>query len=473
MIRFLFACVVIVLSWTGALAQAPKPIRLLLSPAEPPTPALRYQLLPDARLAVTGDAAAYYRQVIELLPRKPLAQEGALLSEWSDEPLSQFPTEEVQKALASYDEVFALLDKGARCDHCEWGVRERLRRDGIGAVLPELQPMRSCAGLLAVRARLELALGRPDRAINSLRNGFALARHVGECETLIHFLVGVAISAMMEKQLDTLISRPNAPNLYFALTDLPVPLISMRRGLEGERLGIHGTFPCLRDVAMNPDAGPLSEKDLTECVQIVNNLSKENEVLPGYLGRVFLVWKIRTKHEIAKRTLIEAGRARDKVEAMPHIQVAMLHALLEYDAALDNLIVGQDRPYSEAAERLRTVNRRYLQERWRNPTASAIPLAPLLLPAVERVTAARMRTDRKIALLRTVEAIRFYAAKHNGQLPPTLRAIKEVPIPLDPATGQEFDYHVEGVVARVHAPVPKNEAPNVGNSVVYVFKMRK
>ena len=42
---------------TSAKADGPPPIKLTLSPAKLPTPALRYQLLPDARTTNSGDAA--------------------------------------------------------------------------------------------------------------------------------------------------------------------------------------------------------------------------------------------------------------------------------------------------------------------------------------------------------------------------------------------------------------------------------
>src|SRR5207302_11156737 len=141
------------------------------------------------------------------------------------------------------------------------------------------------------------------------------------------------------------------------------------------------------------------------------------------------------KHEIAKQALIDAGRPRDKVEAMPHLQVAMLHALLEYDAALDNLIVWDKQPYWERSDPNTGVNKRYLQDRWKDYHTAAIPLAPLLIPAVKKVTLARVRLERRTALLRTIEAIRCYAATHDGKLPPNLAAIKEVAVPIDPFTG--------------------------------------
>jgi hypothetical protein len=46
----------------------------------------------------------------------------------------------------------------------------------------------------------------------------------------------------------------------------------------------------------------------------------------------------------------------------------------------------------------------------------------------------------------------MYAASHEGKLPPALDDIKQVPVPLNPATGKEFLYHLEGVKAILELP---------------------
>src|SRR5277367_2813470 len=113
MLRHRLVCVVIVAAFvSSASAQEPKPIRLWLTPAKPPTPALRYQLLPDARLTTSGDAASFYRQALALAEKKGL---GAAVQEFNDFPtlpLNEIPKEELQKRLAQYADIYELLDKG-------------------------------------------------------------------------------------------------------------------------------------------------------------------------------------------------------------------------------------------------------------------------------------------------------------------------------------------------------------------------
>ena len=53
---------------------------------------------------------------------------------------------------------------------------------------------------------------------------------------------------------------------------------------------------------------------------------------------------------------------------------------------------------------------------------------------------------RQINLLRTVEALRMYAAEH-GRWPEKLEDIKAVPVPNDPFTEKPFEYAVKDGVA--------------------------
>ena len=64
----------------------------------------------------------------------------------------------------------------------------------------------------------------------------------------------------------------------------------------------------------------------------------------------------------------------------------------------------------------------------------------------------RLRADRQVAALRVIEAIRLYAAAHDGRLPESLDQITEVPVPDDPATGEPFIYRAADSAAILHGP---------------------
>jgi hypothetical protein len=455
--------------------EGPKPVHVALRPAAAPSPALRYRLLPDLREQKPADAAAGpYKRAVALLQKLGGNVGGEQLDQWQETPLGELPRDEIRRTLAEYREALGLVEQGARCERCDWGVAERLRQKGIGALLPELQPMREAARLLAVRARLEMAEGRLDDAARTLQTGFAVARQVGEEPTLINALVGVAVATVMARQVDQFVQCERAPNLYWALTDLPRPFIDLRVPLQGERLGIYGTFPGLADAAGDLNAGPLSPRQVQECVKMLFGVLEEQDT-PA--KRVALAMLIRAKHETAKRALVARGRPRALVEKMPHVQVALLHALGEHERLLDEAVKWQGFPYWEAQPGLARARRQLAEAKTRAvlPTGDApvLPLAPLLVPATEKVFAARTRLDRKVAALRCVEAVRLYAAGHGGQLPPTLRAIREVPVPVDPATGKGFEYRAAGGRATLSGPPPAGQKPDQSNSLSYELALTR
>src|SRR5262249_6778260 len=105
------------------------------------------------------------------------------------------------------------IDLAARREYCDWQLTERVKKEGIGLLLPDVQSFRQFAVFIAYRARLQIAAGQYDQAIYTLRTGMAMGRHVAEAPTFINALVGMAISRIMLKQLEDLIQAPNSPNL--------------------------------------------------------------------------------------------------------------------------------------------------------------------------------------------------------------------------------------------------------------------
>jgi hypothetical protein len=493
--RYLCCVVLTGLCVSSLSAQGPQPIRLLLSPAKPPTPALRYQLLPDARITISGDAAPFYRKALELAVKKqPYSRaQYQLFDQWYGMPLNKLPIADMRNALAEYDDLFAVLDEAARHEHCDWHWLDKVREQQVEDVHRELLMTREMVWLLGLRIRLEMAAGQFDQALVLLRNGLTLARHVGESDTLTGYLVGAAIAPMLEGNLDQFIGQPGSPNLYYALMDLPVPLISMRKALKAEHVAIYyKVFGPGADALLNRDGGNLTAQQLETAAKAVHDKLSDNRadqliqllrrtkkaslfdlvrpVQPplAYLDLVHVTQAIQDKHPLAKQALIGAGWPRDRIEAMSPLQVAVLHALLEYDAAVDDLIIWQHLPFWELNERLDGFKKQHHDDRWNDLNAPALPL--LGTAGFKRFAWAGARLNRWVALQRTIEAIRFYAATHENRLPPSLAAVKEVPIPLDPVTGKSFTYQLDGDIATLRAAPPPDE-PYYG--FTYQLRIRK
>jgi hypothetical protein len=106
------------------------------------------------------------------------------------------------------------------------------------------------------------------------------------------------------------------------------------------------------------------------------------------------------------------------------------------------------------------------------PPARERALFDGLLPALEKVRRAQGRLEQRIALLRHVEALRLYAAAHDGKWPGKLSDVA-VPLPVDPFTGKPFLYTVEGAVAHLRGSPPPAEKKNPGFNIHYEVAIQK
>ncbi|HUT46021.1 MAG TPA: hypothetical protein VMX36_07025 [Sedimentisphaerales bacterium] len=73
----------------------------------------------------------------------------------------------------------------------------------------------------------------------------------------------------------------------------------------------------------------------------------------------------------------------------------------------------------------------------------------------EKVHLQMNRLDRYVAALQCIEAIRLYAAVHDGKFPKKLSDVKLVPVPDDPVTHKAFVYTWTGTKAVLEMPALK------------------
>ncbi|HUY31990.1 MAG TPA: hypothetical protein VMV69_04355 [Pirellulales bacterium] len=96
---------------------------------------------------------------------------------------------------------------------------------------------------MKLQAKLQIVEGRLDEALHTLQTGYAMGQHAARGPTLINGLIGIAICGMMSSRLRDLIQQPGAPNLYWALTTLPDPLIDLRACMEAESQILYLSYP--------------------------------------------------------------------------------------------------------------------------------------------------------------------------------------------------------------------------------------
>ena len=434
-------------------------VKLVLSPVAEPRPALRYQLLPGMLDRKPGNAAVMYNKAIIMLLDRLSNQTAQAKSEWEkmcdslDVPLAQFPRDEARKTLEDFKYVLDEVSLAALRERCDWELPIR-ERNFISLLLPELQRLRDLGRLLALRARLQIAEGRVDDALHTLQSGFALGRNAARGPTLIHGLVGIAICQMMSQQLQELLQQPGAPNLYWAFTTLPQPLIDLRPGIETEMNMLYLSFPALRQLNDTMHSPAYWQHLLDELeASVTEGLGMQ---LPKAGLRPLLTILAIKGYPTARDGLIAQGRPRAEVEAMPVAQVLMLYTMQTYNQERDEWFKWLYVPYWQAVKGMEEVKKKFVSE---GRSKEVVPLASLLLPAVHGLAGASARNERGIAALRTVEALRIYAAAHEGRLPEKLADITAVPVPIDPMTGQAFTYHKTGETAVLESPPPPGRTP--------------
>ena len=466
----------------------PPPIKLTLRPAAAPVPALKYRLLPSLADQTPGNAVDCYRRAAELLKEieqtdrgKDLTAENERQMRWQEIPATDLPREEVRIYLRRYEAALREVQAGSRRERCDWETADRLHWFRNGPSPPELTGLREWTRLLVLRARLEVADGEVDAALRDIRDVFAIARHAAEAPSLSSTLIALSLASQAAHAVDCVLAMSTAPNLYWALTDLPCPLVDFRRGFEALRVEDRYVIPGLADSLADLQAGPLSPKQAREALHKICQTpplklpdQQQPPAVQALADRKALGRRILARHEHAKQVLIANGRTRERVEAMPHIQVALLYAYVQLDRERDELVKCLNLPFWQAAPMLGAAEKREEEAAAKDgPEQPAIPVArSLALPGVY-LFRKRVHVDRKIAALRVVEALRVYAAAHGGSLPASLDEIKDVPIPPNPLTGKPFTYKLSGGTATLSAPPPPGEGGHLNNTFTYEITLKR
>jgi hypothetical protein len=415
---------------------------------------LDYQLLPDPEDLTPGNAAVFWLRAAPAA-RNVRYKWTEKEWDWAKLPLKELPRKEVRAVLDKHAAALRLADRAARCDRCDWNWPPlTLQELTENLPLDDIQGTREIANLLSLRCRLELAERRFDKALYTLQTGFALARDVGLGPTLIQDLVGIAIGAIMLGRVEEWQQIPGSPNLYWALTALPSPLVDVRKSIRYELNTIYRSFPGLRELKK-----PQSAEQVRVLVEkVLDALDKlERNDVPRWVRQTGSVALTVAYYPQAKKALLAAGRTEKEIEAFTPLQVVVIYLLDAYDHAADDIRKWMLVPTWQALEPLKQFDHKMPTD----PRFSKDPLLRSLMPAIYKVFLASVRSERQFAAARAAEALRLYAAAHGGKPPAKWADITEVPLPLDPVTGKGFDgfYQVKDGkgVLRVPPPAPMPE----------------
>lgn len=429
MVSFLFA---LAMAATPPEGPSETLVRLTVDPMKAPKPALRIQLLPELREMKPGNPIAAYL--------------GVLLDQDNTTADSNLGPAALRRA-----------DRAARLDKPDWQILTKVQTEGIMLLLPDLQKMREIAAALQARFRDEVAQRRFDDALITAKTMLAMSRHVGDHPTLIGNLVGVAIGMISLAPLEEMLETPGCPNLYWALTDLPHPFISIDSGLAGERVLIHAEF---RELSRTKPMTP---------AQIRKMIDHIDEIRKYEADRIKLTTKqwiaVRTRDEkylaAARVRLSESGLAAEDLAKFPAEQIVLLDEVREFETRRDDEAKFAKLPTWE-----------YEAHIAKHVRTTEPALVELFLPAMRKVRLAQGRIEQKIAMLRTVEALRIFAAENAGKLPGKLADLS-VPVPVDPMTGKPFRYELVGGLAHIRGTAPADFANVPSFNLHYEIGIRK
>ena len=425
-----------------------------LTAVAPPQPVLKYRLLFDTLPEQSpGNAALLYMQAILIMGNGPGDQADKALAAYEAKDFKAF------NAAANALEppgLFQVLELAARRRECDW--QAPLREMGVETRLPYLNPLREVSKVIKVRALRQIEQGKADDALGTLRLGYDLAEKVGQDPAMVCSIVSVHLTMSMNEALSRLMNRPECPNLYWALVNFPSRRNTFHTGFIGEKQFLVASLPSL--------AKALAGQELT---------AQEWRAVFDYIGKVMAdvvnpPKKIDPVKDAKPATFTEAQQ-----------QYARQHRLLpEQVLKLDPLVVLGDLYFRQAQvvaddifklaglgypQLLATGSQR---DESANRLRDEYPGNPFLAvaPAVQKYFVTFARADRQQAALTAVEALRSYAAAHDGKLPERLADLTDTPAPDNPLTGRPFDYRVENNVATLSDP--QTDSP-----LTYTIKIRK
>jgi hypothetical protein len=441
----------------AAMSSLVEEIALTVRAAPAPSPAMRYHFLPEIVDQTPGNAALLYltagQQVAGARAADPVASDDERkIDQWLATPVGELPRDQVRAVLARYEAGMKQLRMAALRERCDFGLS--FRNDGFRTVLPGMADARVLARLAVLSARLKLAGGDSAGAVNDLGIPLVQARHLNEQAFLVQLLVAASASDLALRQIPDVIGRETSPNLYWALGDLPSPFLDVRGAMKMERAGAYFTVPQLKEAR---DGGRLTTEQWREAVRAMTDLrlhsygTQANRAPEDVMLALYCV----KEYPLAKQYLLERKMPAKEIDAMSASQVLGLYHVGQFERWTQEIDKCLTLPYWQG---IAVLNRTEAQM----PVAmgaSPWSLLGVFAPSMKQPYTTVARIDRQIALWRCVEAVRAYAAGHDGNAPARLDQIVQTPAPPDPMTGKAFVYEVSGNRVTIEGPTVEAALP--------------
>jgi hypothetical protein len=338
-----------------------------------------------------------------------------------------------------------MADLAAHRQEAQWDYS--LREDGIDALLPHLNDVRGLANLWSLQSRLHVLDNDWPAAARTITDGLSLARQLNRQAVEIQGLVEAGIAdEMLERGVRDWIAHGDSPNLYWTLSSLPHPFVDIHEIAVWEQAVCYFTLPILRDAQSGSPDPDRWRALFARLPALVGSQYPRSRTTPASQLEAAMLAAIA--YSRAREDLLSHGRTAQEIEAMSVDQVVGMFLAVQFRKFSDEAWEAWELPFWEGQAQLQKGSSEAAAGR-NGPGGN-----PLLafVPQLERARYQFARLDREIALLRIVEAVRDYAARHEGRPPASLDQIKDLPIPIDPVRGQPFRYEQHEQSVTIEAP---------------------
>ena len=228
--------------------------RMKITPAGEPSPIFKHRFCVPPQDTIPANAATLYlRSFGERFLDGPLDE---AYEEFGDEEVKKWfstdgvPIESLLKTPAKKvsetfdDYINTHIERATRCRYCDWGLAEEDLKgmELYSFLFPSLKNTRSISRVLALQTRVAIAEQRFDRAAELIRMNYQLAGNVGKIKFIVAGMTGIHGVHTANNTVIDLIATPNSPNMYYALTELPRPIIDLREGWRLELNALENFF---------------------------------------------------------------------------------------------------------------------------------------------------------------------------------------------------------------------------------------
>lgn len=450
-------------------------MELVVHPMASSQPVFKHQLFPEDFDLKEGNAAIYYIQALaffEQTSARDRVREWELRAidqkdnqenpvpdphKWLSMPVSELPLKDVREFLGFLEFQVPLIERATRLRDFKFDRHIRDEDNPVLYLLPEIQVIRDLARKQSLRCRLAVAESNPSRALKIIKEQYTLANHLGDDEFLVSTLVGCAISNIATTDALLAVQMEDTPNLYWAISALPDPMITMKRAHSYERQFMFEQLKVLREVGEEPRPMYYWDGFIDRLIVQLEPLRVEGLFTDGalkdieVLNRETMLKLVEDAYPAAKKYLVETCKLdAQQVEDYAKPQVVFLACTRFGRILCDESFKWNHIPRWQALE-----SESFQQlETWREEQVAQLgwpgEVMNMFLVAIDASRRAQCRVEQSLSLLQTVEALRLYAADHPGKLPSSLDDLS-VPAPIDCATGKPFQYHLEDGVATIES----------------------